>query len=160
MHNTAHNSLPPPRRFRHKRCPPARHPTTTSTSMPQATCPCLTLRHWPRTYRTGCLAVSVRCRRGDQGIAAAAMAALAPWARPPTSCARVGAALAASDREGVIATCRSMTLPWAIKRVERARQQQGEGGITGGGRTGGSWRGRHRRRGWVPQDVLLLRQIP
>jgi hypothetical protein len=25
---------------------------------------------------------------------------LAPWARPPTRCARAGAALAASDREG------------------------------------------------------------
>ena len=28
-------------------------------------------------------------------------AALAPWARPPTRCARVGLALAASDREGL-----------------------------------------------------------
>ena len=37
----------------------------------------------------------------------------------------MGAALTASDREGVIATCRSMTAPWAIKRVERARRQQG-----------------------------------
>ena len=31
---------------------------------------------------------------------AAATAALAPWARPPTRCARAGAALAPSDREG------------------------------------------------------------
>jgi hypothetical protein len=39
-------------------------------------------------------------RRGDRGIAAAVMAALAPWAHPPTRCAQAGAALAASDREG------------------------------------------------------------
>jgi hypothetical protein len=39
-------------------------------------------------------------RQGDQGIAAAVTAALAPWARPPTRCARAGAAPAASDREG------------------------------------------------------------
>ena len=39
-------------------------------------------------------------RRGDQGIAADTTAALAPWASPPTRCARAGAALAASDREG------------------------------------------------------------
>jgi hypothetical protein len=32
--------------------------------------------------------------------AAATTAALAPWARPPTRCARAGAALVASDREG------------------------------------------------------------
>jgi hypothetical protein len=31
---------------------------------------------------------------------AAATAALAPWARPPTRCARAGAALAPSDQEG------------------------------------------------------------
>jgi len=43
-------------------------------------------------------------------------------------CVRVGAALAASDREGIIATGRSMTVPWVIKRAERARQQQEEGG--------------------------------
>jgi hypothetical protein len=65
---TSHNSLPPPpplpplRHRRHKRCPypPARRPaTTTSTSMPRVTCPCLTSRHWPGTSRTG--------RRGDDG---------------------------------------------------------------------------------------------
>jgi hypothetical protein len=39
-------------------------------------------------------------RRGERGIAAAATAALAPWVRPPTRCARAGAVLAASDREG------------------------------------------------------------
>ncbi len=44
----------------------------------------------------------------------------------------MGAALAASDHEGVIATCRSMLAPWAIERAERARQHQGEGGIAGG----------------------------
>jgi hypothetical protein len=44
----------------------------------------------------------------------------------------MGAAPAASDREGVNATCRSMTAPWAIERAERARHQQGEGGIAGG----------------------------
>ena len=48
----------------------------------------------------------------------------------------MGAALTTSDREGVIATCRSMTTPWAIKRVERVRQQQGEGGSQGGGGQG------------------------
>jgi hypothetical protein len=69
---------------------------------------------------------------------AAATAALAPWAHPPTRCARVGAALAASDHEGVIATCRSMLAPWAIERAERARQHQGEGGD----RRGGGGRGR------------------
>jgi hypothetical protein len=56
---------------------------------------------------------------------------------PPTRCARVGAALTASDQEGVIATCRSMMAPWAIERAERARQQQGEGGIAGGRENGG-----------------------
>ena len=63
--------------------------------------------------------------------------ALAPCAHPPTRCVRVGAALAASDREGVIATCRSMTAPWAIEMSERARQQQGGGGIAGGEEDGG-----------------------
>ena len=81
-HHTSHaqhsTQLPPSPRRRHKQCPPARHLTTTSTSMPQATCPCLTLRHWPGTYRTGRLAVLARRRQGDQGIASAAMAALAP----------------------------------------------------------------------------------
>ena len=71
-------------------------------------------------------------------IAAAVMAALVPWAHPSTRCARAGAALAVSDREGVIAACRSMTVPWVIKRAERAQQQQGEGG----GRRGGGGRGR------------------
>ena len=71
---------------RYKRCPPARHPTATSKSRPQATCPCLTLRHWhwPGTFRTGHLAVPARRRQGDRGIAVAATAALAPWA-PPSS---------------------------------------------------------------------------
>ena len=81
--------------------------------------------------------MSARRRQGDQGIAAAAMAALAPWARPPTRCALVGAAPTALDREGFIATCRSMTAPWAIKRVERARKQKGEGGNRRGGEDGG-----------------------
>ena len=71
-HTTQHttNSLPPPRplpppssavrRRRRKRCPSASRPTTaTSTSMPRATCPCLTSRHWPGTYRTGRLTASV-----------------------------------------------------------------------------------------------------
>ena len=38
-------------------------------------------------------------QRGDQGIAAVVTRALAQWARIPTRGARVGAALAASDRE-------------------------------------------------------------
>jgi hypothetical protein len=42
---------------------------------------------------------------------------------------RAGAALAASDREGVNAACRSMTAPWANERAERARRRGG-GGIT------------------------------
>ena len=58
--------------------------------------------------------------KNHTGIAVAATAALAPWAHPPTMCARAGAALAALDREGVIATCRSMTVPWAMEREERA----------------------------------------
>ena len=61
------SSLPPPhlRRRHHKQCPcpPARCPTTTTSSMPRATCPCLTLRHWPGTYKTGRLTVSARQRR-------------------------------------------------------------------------------------------------
>ena len=48
------------------------------------------------------------------------MAALAPWACPLMRGALEGAAHAASDQEGVNATCRSMTAPWAIKRAERA----------------------------------------
>jgi len=40
-----------------------------------------------------------------------------------------------------LATCQSMTTPWAIERAERARQQQGEGGDRrwggGQGRVGG-----------------------
>ena len=65
------------------------------------------------------------------------MAALAPWAHPPTRCVRVGAALAALDWEGVITTCRSVTALWAIERAERVRQQQGEGGdCRGGGERG------------------------
>ena len=83
-------------------------------------------------------------RRGDRGIAM-------PWACPPTWCARAGAALAASDREGIITACRSMTAPWAIERAERARQQWGgRGGVAGGGRRTGAIRRGHRRWwGWV-----------
>ena len=39
-------------------------------------------------------------RRGDRGIAVAATAVLALWARPPMRCAWAGAALARSEREG------------------------------------------------------------
>ena len=125
---------------RYKRCPPARHPTTTtSTSMTQATCPCLTLRHWPGTYRTGCLAVSARRRQGDQGIAAAATATLAPWAHPPKRCARVGAALshwtrrASSPHAG----------PWRRPGPGRSRGRRGRDSNRGrGGLQGGGGRGR------------------
>ena len=113
---------------------------TTSTSMPQATCPCLTLRHWPGTHRTGRLAMSALRRRGDRGIAAAATAALAPWARPPTRCARAGAALAASDWESVIATCRYMTHDGALGEREGGEGATATGG--GGGSQGGGGRGR------------------
>ncbi len=61
-------------------------------------------------------------QRGDQGIAVAVTAALVPWARPPTRGAWLGAALAASDQEGVDATCRSVMAPLAIKRAKRARR--------------------------------------
>ena len=160
-HNTSHHTTTSNSRRRHKQCPPSRHQTMTTTSMPRATCPCLTLRHWPGTYRTGRLAVLARRQRGDPGIAAAATAALAPCAHPPTRCARAGAALAASDREGVIATCRSMTAPWAIDREggEGATATGGREDCRGGGGRGRVWRGRRRRRGWVLLDALVLRQI-
>ena len=75
-------------------------------------------------------------RREDQGIAAAVMVALAQWARPPKRGARAGVALGASEREGVHAACQSITEPWAIKRVERARQRQGGEDPRGGGGRG------------------------
>ena len=75
-----------------------------------------------------------RHRGGRDGGAGA----MGPWAHPPTRCARVGAALTASDREGIITTCRSMTAPWVIEKAERARHQWGEGGD----RRGGGGRGR------------------
>jgi len=60
---------------------------------------------------------------------------------PNEMCTGGRAAFAVLDREGVIATCQSMTTPWAIERAERARQQQGEGGDRrwggGQGRVGG-----------------------
>jgi hypothetical protein len=72
-------------------------------------CRCLTCSSSPRSE----VGSNTGRRRGDRGIAA-------PWARPPTWCARAGAALAESDLEGVIVACRSMMAPWAIKRAERA----------------------------------------
>ena len=71
-HNTSHHTTTSNSRRRHKQCPPSRHQTMTTTSMPRATCPCLTLRHWPGPYRTGRLAMSAHRQRGDRGIAAAA----------------------------------------------------------------------------------------
>ena len=65
--------------------------------------------------------------RGDRGIAAATTAALVPWARPPTRCARAGAALAASDREG-FDTC---------GEEDRGKRPAHDGNDTG---TGGSRR--------------------
>ena len=38
-----------------------------------------------------------------------------------------GAALNASDREGIHAACRSMTVPWAIE-IERAERSNDGGG--------------------------------
>jgi hypothetical protein len=45
-------------------------------------------------------------------------------------------------------------IPAGICNLDRGR-----GGIAGGGRTGASWWGRRRRRGWVLLDVLVLRLI-
>ena len=61
------------------------------------------------------------------------MVAFAQWAHPPTREAQTGAALAASDWEGVDAACQSMTTPWAIERAG-GRDGNGEGGVAGGGR--------------------------
>ena len=61
--------------------------------------------------------------RGDQGIAAATMAAPGPWVRPPTRGAWLGAALAASDREGIDATCRSV-----VHDGTMGHREGGEGG--------------------------------
>jgi hypothetical protein len=44
------------------------------------------------------MAVTTATGREHEDGAAAATAALAPWAHPPTMCARAGAALAPSDR--------------------------------------------------------------
>ena len=72
-------------------------------------------------------AVTARHRHGDQGIAAATMALLAPWVRPPTRCAWAGAAHAASDREGFD----------ACGEEDRAERPAHKGNGAG---TGGSWR--------------------
>jgi len=56
------------------------------------------------------------------------MVALVQWSRLTMRGSRAGAALAASDREGVDAACRSMTATWAIERAERAQRRWGGGG--------------------------------
>ncbi len=42
-------------------------------------------------------------------------------------------AFAVSERNSVVATCQFVTAPWAIKRADRAQQQQGRGPLVGGG---------------------------
>ena len=68
--STSHINPPPPPPPPPKLCPPVRPPTTTTShSTLRATCPCLILRHWPGTSRTGCLAVSARQRwRRDTSV--------------------------------------------------------------------------------------------
>ena len=77
-------------------------------------------------------------RRGDRGIAAAVMAALAQLACLSTRGARVGSALAASYRRAstLHASPRWRMAPWAIERAERAGRRRGGGGSQGGRRTG------------------------
>ena len=75
-----------------------------------------------------------RDRRGGQGILAIATAVPVPWP-PPMTTACSGMALAALAREGVVAACRFMTMPWAIKRVDKAQWGQGRG-LLGEGRVG------------------------
>ena len=67
---TCHKNSPPTPSLcrRHKRCPPARRQMMTTTSMFRATCPCLTSRHWPGTYRTRRLTVSQRSDDGDAAL--------------------------------------------------------------------------------------------
>ncbi len=43
----------------------------------------------------------------------------------------MGVTLNTSKREGINATCQSMTAPWPIKMAEMAQRQRGEGGLQG-----------------------------
>ena len=87
-----------------------------ATMLPCCTCCCLTGGGSPRSEGGS----TAGCQRGTESLRRPA--ALAQWACPLTREARAGAALAASEREGVDTACWSMMTPWAIERVERAER--------------------------------------